>query len=225
MSQSDLTEADFDADSLTWKRGCLADMSGPRPPLDAWTAASDRLTDALDGERRQSDVALLTAVKELLHDYVRDGAERNLTRAERKAVGFADDALNRRARRSRTAPTVKGQVQQAVKVTTPPQYLTTWRETLDAVGLGNNPDNRAKVRKLNQSHTGPILLPSKGGQPKVAKAKLIEWWNKLEIEFEQRRQQQIGRTATLQEQHPHGRTAKVIPGIAGHVKQRRKSGR
>jgi hypothetical protein len=94
-------------------------------------------------------------------------------------------------------------------------------EILDALELTNNAGNQRKVRKLNKAYPGPIVFPSKGGQPNVEKMNLLNWWQGLAEKLEESQQKQADRKATLQEQHNYGRSGKVLPGIAGHIKKRR----
>jgi hypothetical protein len=56
----------------------------------------------------------------------------------------------------------------------PTQYLMSWRVILDAVGMRNAPEHQRNVSKLNKQYDGPIALPAKGGQPKVAEFRLLE---------------------------------------------------
>jgi hypothetical protein len=102
----------------------------------------------------------------------------------------------------------------------PTRYLMSWREILDALDLKNNQENQRRVRDLNKQYEGPIALPTQGGQPKVNKAKLLDWWNHLEIRF----MTAGGGTntdATLQARHEYGRDGTVLPDISGHVQKRR----
>jgi hypothetical protein len=104
---------------------------------------------------------------------------------------------------------------------TPPEYLTCWREILGALHLANNSTNQAKVRNFIKHYGGPIKLPQKGGQPKVTKDKLLEWWNQLETRWSTSGEG-MNSAATLEDQHNYGKTGTVVPQISGHVKKRRK---
>ena len=97
-----------------------------------------------------------------------------------------------------------------------------WREILDALDLANNAENQRRVRELNTRFEGPIILPSKGGQPKANKDKLLNWWNGLEERFRQMEQKQTDTEATLQAEYSYARDEKVLPNISGHVKKRRR---
>lgn len=103
-----------------------------------------------------------------------------------------------------------------------PQYLWNWREILDALKMPNNKESIRRVREANQQYDGPIILPSKGGQPKVIVGKLLEWWSKLEEQIRAREQERDDTKATLEEKYNHGRDGVVLPDISGHVKKRRR---
>src|ERR1051326_4187134 len=64
---------------------------------------------------------------------------------------------------------------------TPSRYCTNWLEILVALGLRNTETNRRRIRRLNKAYDGPILFPGPGSQPKASHAKLIDWWNGLEV--------------------------------------------
>src|SRR5262249_54503339 len=100
-------------------------------------------------------------------------------------------------------------------------YLMSWREILDAVGLPNNDESQRRVRQLHKMYDGPIALPSKGGQPRVNKQKLLSWWNGLEERFHEIERKRTDTQATAEAQHYHGKDGIVAPDIAGHVKKRR----
>lgn len=100
--------------------------------------------------------------------------------------------------------------------------LTSWREVLIALRLRNNKEDQSKVKKLNKDNAGPIVIQGQGHQPKVNKAKLIEWWNGLEQMFEDGKQRQRDAQATTAEQHAYGKTGTVVPDIVGEVRKRRK---
>ena len=104
----------------------------------------------------------------------------------------------------------------------PVKLLASWREILIALGMKNNREDKQKVSRLNKTYNGPIVIPGAGKQPIADRAKLIEWWNRLEIELHDRRNQARGTTADAESQHDYGRTGKAAPGIGGGVKRRRK---
>jgi hypothetical protein len=119
-------------------------------------------------------------------------------------------------RRDNTAPPA------VVPAGSPAVYLLSWREILGVVDLKNNEENRRRVRELTERYQGPIILPARGGQPKVNKAKLLEWWNGLEIRWKTGGE---GRNAeaTTQDQYAYGKSGEVVPEISGHVKKKRRT--
>jgi hypothetical protein len=123
----------------------------------------------------------------------------------------------------RTCPAESKQVQATTARTPSPptQYLLSWRDILDAVGMPNNSENRVRVRNLNKEYEGPISLPRKGGQPKVVKDKLLIWWDHLEILF---KTSGAGNNTkmSVETQYPYGKDGTVIPDISGHIKKRRR---
>ncbi len=104
----------------------------------------------------------------------------------------------------------------------PTQYLLSWREILDALDLKN--DQKDRVAKLNSDYDGPIVMPGQGAQPKVAKDKLVVWWNGLEARFSEIQQRARDRKASVEAQHDYGRDGTVVPDIGGSVKSRRRQG-
>jgi hypothetical protein len=120
-----------------------------------------------------------------------------------------------------TAPVVENQgggVDQTPKI-----YLTNWRDILVALGhKGSNKEDRERVRNLNTQYGGPIIFPGQGAQPKVDKAKLIEWWNGLEAQWEVGFNRERDVMPTVSDQHSYGKAGTVVPGISGGVKKRRK---
>jgi hypothetical protein len=117
---------------------------------------------------------------------------------------------------------------------TPFVPLTSWSEILAALNephgkvVHRNTDaEKAKIRKLNDEYDGPITFPKqRGKQPRVEKAKLMQWWNTLRERFEAREQAREQAAAdaagTTAETYRHGRSAEVVPEIDGHVKKTRK---
>jgi hypothetical protein len=106
----------------------------------------------------------------------------------------------------------------------PKEYLWSWREILDALGLKNDQQFQRLVRNLNEEHEGPIILPNRrGAQARVNKAKLLDWWDRLEILWETGGGG-ANTAATVANQHLYGRNGTVVPGIAGHVAARKKKG-
>jgi hypothetical protein len=131
--------------------------------------------------------------------------------------------VERKLAASATADRTSQQPNAAGDVGSPKQYLLNWREILDALSLPNNEENRGRVRALAELRGGPISLPRKGGQPKVEKTKLIEWWNDLEHRFDESAQRICDRNATVETTHNYGRDATVAPEIQGGVKRRRQT--
>jgi hypothetical protein len=125
------------------------------------------------------------------------------------------------AAHSSTPPEPAAPAVEQLPLPTPTIYLFSWREVLDTVNLKNEEQNQRRVAELNRQYGGPIILPGRGGQPKVSKAKLLEWWNHLEIIWQTTGE---GRNAeaTLQGQHAYGRTGTVLPDISGHARKRRR---
>jgi len=76
-----------------------------------------------------------------------------------------------------------------------PDYLCSWRSVLAAVGKPNSAGNRRALRRLNEMHAGPVLLPGKGGQPQVSLSALRGWWASLEGRLAELRQRQVDRAA------------------------------
>jgi hypothetical protein len=104
----------------------------------------------------------------------------------------------------------------------PPIILATWREILIALGMKNNREDKDKVSRLSRTYNGPIVFPGQGKQPLVDKAQLIEWWNRLTIELQDRVNQARGATSDARSQHDYGRTGTAVPGIGGGMKHRRR---
>jgi hypothetical protein len=86
--------------------------------------------------------------------------------------------------------------------------------------MKNNAENQGRVRTLNEQYEGPISLPKKGSQPKVVKVKLLNWWNRLEIQFTT---SGAGNNTkmSVETQYPYGKDATVVPDVSGHIKKRR----
>jgi len=102
----------------------------------------------------------------------------------------------------------------------PVVYLFSWREILATLELRNEAENRRRVRRLNDLEEGPILFPRRGGQPKVSRAKLLAWWDRLEERWAELWHRRQDKAATVQATHPYGRTARVVPGISGSIRRR-----
>jgi hypothetical protein len=102
-------------------------------------------------------------------------------------------------------------------------YLWNWREILAALEMRNNAENRRRVREANAKFAGPIALPTKGGQPKACKERLLEWWNNLEKQFDEQEQNALDEQATLAASYSYGKDETVLPDISGHVLKRRQT--
>jgi hypothetical protein len=176
-----------------------------------------RVTDEALGHLRDSSRAVETASPQFC-DQVETLLEVDLEQL--RVVGQSDFAVARHRRREQGGPTnPNGPPGEELR---PLQYLLSWSEILDALNLKNNGVNQSRVRQLNELYGGPIVLPGKGGQPKVSKDRLLPWWNKLEERFQELEQKQADTQATLQAQHSYGRDGQVLPAISGHVKKRRR---
>jgi hypothetical protein len=101
-------------------------------------------------------------------------------------------------------------------------YLNTWLDILKTLDLGprNNAD-KAFVLRMNEQRDGPIQIGGRGERPMVDKAKLIEWWDKLDLQQADLEQRRDSRKRTVENSHPYGREGEVVPDIAGGVKKRR----
>jgi hypothetical protein len=105
---------------------------------------------------------------------------------------------------------------------TPAKLLLSWNQILSALELKRSDVSNRQLASLNKRYSGPIILPGKGGQPKVDKARLLQWWSGLENMMQEKERIKADTRATVQEQYPHGRSETVVPDIAGHVKKRSK---
>jgi hypothetical protein len=101
-----------------------------------------------------------------------------------------------------------------------PVYLQSWREILDCLKLKNDKTRQNQVRQANDQYAGPIHFPGRGAQRKVNKAKLIEWWCRLEILWDTQGGEEDAE-ATVKARHNYGRDGTVVPNISGHVQKRR----
>src|SRR5690348_131254 len=63
----------------------------------------------------------------------------------------------------------------------PRVYLASWYAILAALGLPSTGRQgrvcRELVRRFNHDYNGPIVMPGKGGQPRVEKTRLLAWWD------------------------------------------------
>ena len=119
-----------------------------------------------------------------------------------------------------TEPTPPGGSQAVAAA--PVKLLANWREILITLGMNNNREDKQKVSRLNRTCNGPIVIPGKGKQPIADKAKLLKWWDRLEIELQDRANQARGAAADAESHHAYGRMGRAAPAIGGEVKRRRK---
>jgi hypothetical protein len=101
----------------------------------------------------------------------------------------------------------------------PATLLTSWGEILGALGLKKQ--DREKVSRLNKTRGGPIKPGKRGQQPIVDRLQLLEWWNRLTIEYEvgENRNRDTGPTTAAS--YEHGRDGVAIPDIGGGERKRR----
>lgn len=104
----------------------------------------------------------------------------------------------------------------------PIHWLLNWREILDALEWKNDEEGRRQIARLNKVHHGPIISTGRGGQPKVGKAELIEWWNGLRDKFDVIEKKKSDARSTVEDRYDYGRDGEVFPDISGHIKRRRK---
>lgn len=105
---------------------------------------------------------------------------------------------------------------------TPKKFLRGWAEILVAVGEKNNDETRRMVKRLNELREGPISKPGRGSRPIVEQSKLLQWWNRLDLEQQDAANQREGEKLAAKFQHAYGREGTVVPEIGGAVKRRRK---
>ncbi|MDX1963226.1 MAG: hypothetical protein SFX18_08740 [Pirellulales bacterium] len=103
----------------------------------------------------------------------------------------------------------------------PKQWLFNFAEILDAVGMKANPENQRRIKQLNTSYNGPIIFGQKGQPPKCDKARLLEWWDNLEVEFTKSEHKPASLQAVGEETYCYGRTGKVAPVIGGSIRKRK----
>jgi hypothetical protein len=108
---------------------------------------------------------------------------------------------------------------------TPANLLASWREILIALGLKNNRADKGKVSRLNKTRAGPIIISGQGKQPLADKAKLIDWWNKLTIQYETGFNRARDAQPTAENRHDYGRDGEVAPDVSGAIKKRRRDRR
>ena len=104
----------------------------------------------------------------------------------------------------------------------PAKLLTSWRDILITLGKRNNAEDRQAVTRLAKNYDGPIRFPGRGCQPLANKSRLLTWWNRLEMEMEDRINQARGAEADGKSNHAYGRSGRAAPAVGGSVKERRK---
>jgi hypothetical protein len=104
----------------------------------------------------------------------------------------------------------------------PKTFLWNWKEILDAVGVKDNTESRRQVRRLNDEFDGPIVVTKSGSRPRVDKAKLVTWWNRLDDLHLELQQQARDKRATVADSYNYGSEGTVVPDLAGAVKKRRR---
>jgi hypothetical protein len=180
-------------------------------PLAAAFAAAQQVADEVQrGEAPTITSAELGRLSALLEQ------EAYLLACQRAAPGSSDAPA--------TAPATpeKGELP---KDQNPVKYLCGWTEILDTLGMAVHAANKTRISNMNKTFDGPIKRGTKGRRPLVAKKKLLEWWHRLEQCYDECRQEESNRQATVEARHPYGRTGEVVPNLGGHVKNRRRKSR
>jgi hypothetical protein len=107
----------------------------------------------------------------------------------------------------------------------PKAYLLSWREIMQALNLPTSRDGarnaHRQIRSLNDLYSGPILFRGRGSQPFVDRARLLEWWDRLDEISAEKIRQRRDRQATAGESYPYAASGTVAPGIAGSVRPRK----
>lgn len=149
----------------------------------------------------------------VLHEHREREAKERATQAARKAE----------TQHRKSVATIAGHLKTSTtgRATPPKSYLTSWREILLGLGMKNNMEDKGRVRHLNRQYAGPIVIPKQGAQPKVDKAKLIEWWNGLDAQWTAGYSRGRDTKPTIEPQHNYGHSGIVTPEISGGVKKRR----
>jgi len=110
----------------------------------------------------------------------------------------------------------------ARRASKPKTYVLNWREVLAALGRKNNVSERQLIKRLNDDYEGPIRIAGRGAQPKAEKQMLIEWWNHLEILFQDKAGQLEGASLNAKAHYRYGRSGVAAPEIGGGHKVRRR---
>lgn len=109
----------------------------------------------------------------------------------------------------------------ALEPEAPIPLLLSWREITDALGRPNTAEFRESLKRLNDQHDGPLVVPGRGAQPKVNREKLIAWWNSLEARLAELDARKRDKVETVNNQYRYGADGEVVPDISGGVKRRR----
>lgn len=185
--------------------------------LDAFFATDKRLARLAELDERGYTTQLLA---EVWNEYPDQAAEMKLPLPPSKPAASGSSGAN--ADQSHEQLVTLQQAAASAPNDKPVSYCFGWAQIVDAIGLKNDQETRNRIRRLNQEHGGPILVEGQGAQPKVNFEKLILWWNGLESRFEELRDKQRDRHATIAATYQHGKDAVVVPDIRGSVKRRRK---
>jgi hypothetical protein len=100
-------------------------------------------------------------------------------------------------------------------------YLFGWPEIASCLDQKNDDAFQKRIKGLHEKHPSPIAFGGRGTPPKVERSNLIKWWNSLEAIWHELDQRSTNRKESVADSYEHGRDGTVIPGIAGHEKQRR----
>jgi hypothetical protein len=110
----------------------------------------------------------------------------------------------------------------------PRDYLFGWQDILKAIN--RKARDRETVRGLNERLGGPIWIAGRGGRPRVDRAELLAWWNRLgeiyKANDEAAAESDRDRKAVGDNQYTQGREGHadtVAPDISGRVKRRRRT--
>jgi hypothetical protein len=185
-------------------------VSEANPLAAAFAAAQQVADDVQRGEAPTITSAELWRLSALLEE------EAYLLACQRATPGSSD------APAPAPATPEKGELPKDLN---PVKYLYGWTEILDALGLAVHQANKTHISSMNETFDGPIKRGTKGQRPLVVKDKLWEWWHQLEQRYDENRQNESNRQATVEARHPYGRTGEVVPNLGGHVKKRRRKSR
>jgi hypothetical protein len=138
---------------------------------------------------------------------------------ERAARLFLNQ-IRKRAGRETTPASRPVAQDDAKKVQQPKRLLTGWHDICAAVEMQYNQHN--EIKSLNKRFGGPIKTTGAGTKPMVYHEDLLDWYNRLAIEAEERANRRKGRQLSAKEAYNYGRDGTVAPGVGGGVKKRRR---